>query len=425
MKRSYILLITALALGLTWALRGHFGHEYGAAWAGSIGAMALIIATRRKDWLQNLPAIALLAGLGWGVGGMMSYGIVVGYGRSTDFFNAWYGLVMLGVIGGLYGYIGGGLLGLGLETRKDHKPNWATLIAEMVAIGLLVWAIIIYQFEWNMTPPRSEAWAMTLGAALALAWYCQRNGFGNALVVAGYSALGAGFGFAFGNFLQVLGATSGISFNWWNVMEFSLGFFGGLGMAYGVTRRQWPEIPPLSKRVNMWALIGMVGILPGINIIHAFHWNRLVNMAEQLQKTDISGFVMGQRILGWDIVVISTIIAVILWKRYEKQTEKNPEYLFTMFLITSIAYILMSHIVTGFFYGMTGLNHYLYWVVLFITLLIWKIKGKAEIYEFEHYPKETALRWGIIIPVMIAIIAILALIAISVHGELPGSHNRF
>ena len=38
-------LIVAMALGTAWAVRGKFGHEQGAAWAGAIGSIALILVT--------------------------------------------------------------------------------------------------------------------------------------------------------------------------------------------------------------------------------------------------------------------------------------------------------------------------------------------------------------------------------------------
>ncbi|MBN1559890.1 hypothetical protein JW998_06540, partial [candidate division KSB1 bacterium] len=76
-KRTAILFV-ALALGLAWAIRGHFGHEYGAAWAGAIAGMAVIVAARRDDWASRLPVLSSLAAIGWGAGGMMSYGIIVG-----------------------------------------------------------------------------------------------------------------------------------------------------------------------------------------------------------------------------------------------------------------------------------------------------------------------------------------------------------
>ena len=111
-------LLVALFLALGWAIRGHFGHEWGAAWAGGIAGLAVVVASKRQDWLQRLPTLAALAAIGWAVGGMMSYGVIVGYGRGTDFGNVLYGLTMLGVVGGLYGFIGGGMFGLGVENKK-------------------------------------------------------------------------------------------------------------------------------------------------------------------------------------------------------------------------------------------------------------------------------------------------------------------
>ncbi len=207
--RSISYLFAAITLGLAWAMRGHFGHEWGAAWAGAMGVMAVLLVSKREDWAKRAPALIAIGAIGWGISGMMSYGIIIGYCRSISFGNSFYGYAMLAVLGSLYGFIGGGLFGLGLESSDENKPKWANLIAQMFAGGFLVWGLLIYQMEWFMTPPRSELWAGCLGAAIALAWYLYRHNYKNSLRVAGYAALGAGFGFAFGNFLQTLGATSG------------------------------------------------------------------------------------------------------------------------------------------------------------------------------------------------------------------------
>ena len=58
----------------------------------------------RKDWQQKAPIIGSLGAMGWAIGGMMSYGMVIGYCRGTDIGNVWYGYTMLAVIGGLYGF---------------------------------------------------------------------------------------------------------------------------------------------------------------------------------------------------------------------------------------------------------------------------------------------------------------------------------
>ena len=240
-NRQLILSILAvgMALGTAWAIRGRFGHEQGAAWAGAIGALALLLVAKRTDWYAKAFRITMAAAFGWGISGVMSYGVIVGYGRGTDFVNVYYGLVMLFVLGILYGFIGGGLFGLALIDSKANRIKWHSVITEMIAIGVLFYAVLIDQLGWLMTPPRSEAWAACLGAAVALAWYIKRNSYYAVMKVAGWSALGAGFGFAFGNFLQVMGNVSGVGFNFWNVMEYSIGFFGGIGMAYGTFTSPW------------------------------------------------------------------------------------------------------------------------------------------------------------------------------------------
>lgn len=124
----------------------------------------------------------------------MSYGTIVGYGRSDSFPNVLYGLSMLLVIGGLYGVIGGGLSALMLETSREKKVDWAALVTQMVAGGFLFWGILIYQFGYLMTPPRSELWAASLGAACALLWFLYRNQYRYPMWVAWYTMLGTGFG---------------------------------------------------------------------------------------------------------------------------------------------------------------------------------------------------------------------------------------
>ncbi|MDD2910554.1 MAG: hypothetical protein PHS87_02930, partial [Petrimonas sp.] len=171
------ILMVGMTLGTAWAVRGHFGHEQGAAWAGGIATLGLILVSRRKDWYSKMLPTVLAASVGWGITGMISYGLVVGYGMSNNYPNALYGLTMLFAIGTLFGVLGGGLTGLSLESSKERKVEWGALFAQMGMGGLIVYGLLIQQLEWLMTPPRSEAWAICLGAALALLWYTARKGF--------------------------------------------------------------------------------------------------------------------------------------------------------------------------------------------------------------------------------------------------------
>jgi hypothetical protein len=231
-RQTFIsVLMVAMAFGTAWAIRGKFGHEQGAAWAGAIGAISVVLVAKRSDWYNIL--------------------------------NVYYGLMMLFVIGALYGFLGGGLFALTLSESKEFKISWATLLAEMVAFALLTYGLLINQLEWFMTPPRSELWAACLGAAVALAWFIVRHRQQSALKVAVWAAIGGGVGFSFGNFLQVLGAGSSLPFNLWNIMEYSIGFFGGAGMAYGTLTSSWPshdQIP--EKRSNVMPMLVLAVFIP-------------------------------------------------------------------------------------------------------------------------------------------------------------------
>lgn len=425
MKKIYFLLLPALILGLGWAIRGHFGHEWGASWAGAMGALAIVLVARRADWTRNAPKLAALGAAGWAVGGMMSYGRVIGYCRGTDFWNVAYGFAMLAVIGALYGFIGGGFLGLGLETGERKKPEWAALITQMVAGAWLFWGFLIYQLEWFMTPPRSELWAACLGAAVALAWYLYRKGFHRALRVAGYAALGAGFGFAFGNFIQVLGSAGGLTYNWWNVMEFTLGFCGGLGMAYAVRTRAWPENAPPSRSGNWLALLFVFLFIPFINFVNAFELEKLTRLAEQVGVEDAAAFVTAQRTWGWLVMAVFAIATAVFWRR----NRRGGRYVapFLLFSI-SLYYLLFGYLVKGFFHRpySFGSSDTLYAPILLIVAFLWfSQKERTEAWPGRQGKKENWRQWSILLGILLLVILLIAAIAIQVHDGLGGMHERF
>src|SRR5690606_36676499 len=125
------ILLTGMTLGTAWAIRGQFGHEQGAAWAGGIACLFLIVFAKRKEWISGGLKASLLGAVGWGLGGMMSYGQLVGYGRMNDFPNVAYALLTMFIVGGLYGFLGGGLFGLGIqESSSGKKVAWHLVMVE-------------------------------------------------------------------------------------------------------------------------------------------------------------------------------------------------------------------------------------------------------------------------------------------------------
>jgi len=419
-KNQFIsILIVAMSFGTAWAVRGQFGHEQGAAWAAGIGGLALVLVSNRKDWYNRVISVTLASAIGWGMGGMISYGMVVGYGRSDNFLNASYGLLMLFVIGGLYGLLGGGLTGLTLESAGEKKVKWGSLMAEMVAGGLLAYGFLVMQLEILMTPPRSEAWAFCLGAGLALIWHLARNGYKSSLRVALISMVGAGFGFAFGNFLQVLGSILEINFNMWNVMEYSIGFFGGLALAYGIFTSQWPENVESPKPwENRVAYLIAIVIIPLIVYLESLLYNTLLERLKDFAGSE--GVVMFSSIFSGLLICSVALFGWVKMERVKFMFGKNTVLILFVSFITT--YVTVSFVVTGAFFGNILSNHVLYAVNIIVVVILM---------QKNRNPFSVKLKTGInpeflfLIVSTLIVIVLLTSLLINIHGELGGSHERF
>jgi len=415
----FSLLLVAMSLGTAWAIRGQFGHEHGAAWAGALGSLSVLLVSKRKDWLAKALYATLAGALGWGLGGIMSYGLVVGYGRADDFGNALYGLEMLLVIGGLYGFMGGGFFGLALSDTKKNPIKWAPLIVEMTLGGILFYYFLINQYGWKVNPPRSEVWAVCLGVAVALTWNLIRNKNYVALRVAIFSSLGAGFGFAFGNFLQVLGSVSEIHFNFWNVMEYSLGFFGGIGLAYGTLTAEWePEEQENSVGKKQWFhLLMLVLIIPYIMWQQNFEWERIQSTYVKLLATDDQSV---YHLVIYGSLILTLVMGIYWVAKFRKTAAFSFEEVRKFFFGHWLLYILLSYIVTGAIISTYRIEQYLYLINFFIILLlINRANGEFKPAPFSF--KKAVKIFGAII----LFISLLAFILIQTHGELKGSHKRF
>ena len=406
------MIVVAMSLGTAWAVRGKFGHEQGAAWAGAIGALSVILVAKRNDWYNKVFKIALAGAVGWGIGGMISYGVVVGYGRGSDFVNVYYGLLMLFIIGALYGFLGGGFFGLALVDSKEFKVTWASLVTQMVAFGLLTYGLMINQLEWLMTPPRSELWAACLGASIALAWYVIRHKQQAVLKVAIWSALGAGIGFSFGNFLQVLGSGSSLPFNFWNIMEYAIGFFGGLGMAYGTLTSAWPvsDDQP-AKRSNLVPILLLVVFIPFLIWDQSFVADKLKFLLE-LGGDERTIFTV--QVIS--ILSISLFILIVFVKYY--RSLYSGAAVKAIFALYFGLYIFMSFLLTGIYRH--PIEQYLYLVnMAAILFVVSSLTGNFELSE------DLSGKWLTTTLLAFLIIAALALIAIHSHAELKGSQIRF
>lgn len=420
----FAIIIAAMALATAWAIRGQFGHEQGAAWAGGIGSLAILLLAGRKDWYPKAIKAAFAGAVGWGLGGMMSYGAVVGYGRGVEFVNVYYGLLMLLVIGGLYGFIGGGLFGLVLADTSNSKVKWHQVITELTVGGVIFYYFIIEQLGIAMTPPRSEAWGVCAGIGIALLYYLARTGQHSALRVAVFAGLGGGFGFAFGNFLQVLGNVAQVPFNMWNVMEYSLGFFGGVGMAYATYTSEWPKEEKIALK-NSNLLIPLVGL---VLLIPFFVWQQsfiMKDLSPTLERLEVADPASLFRIVQW-VALLALLALSITWIRKFNRHKNELSGPIEQGIIKEVfigyfgLYILYTILITGSFLSFYRIEQFLY-IANFLVIL-WAMPKLTVSFA----PRPIApVKWTYALLGVIALIAILALIAISTHGEMPGMNRRF
>lgn len=409
------MLLTAMALGTGWAIRGSFGHEQGAAWAGAIGALAVILVAKRQDWYQRFLAAGFAAAAGYGVTGIVSYGKVVGYGAGVDFGNVYYGFLMLFAIGALFGWLGGGLFALALEDRKAKPVNWPMLIVEMTCGGLIVYFFLVREFEWLMTPPRGEEWAACLGMGLALSWYCYRYDYRAPLRVAFFAAIGAGFGFAFGNFLQVMGRSAGLTgLNLWNVMEYSIGFCGGLGLAYGVFTSQWPEEESPVERKSVLIPLLFLGLL-----IPFFVWDQSFNLAHLDNSTpeqwNIQWIALGLVLLFGAFVLQRNFLAA---RKVPQQFEFKSVFLFFLSLLG--LYLLFHVLISDTWGHGPSIEQGLY-LLNFAALFVFLPKLQANWLMGSAGFRKSLL----LLLLLVVVLAVLAFIAIHAHGPVPNMQKRF
>jgi cation transporter-like permease len=423
-KRSWInVLIVAMALGTGHAIRGQFGHEHGAAWAGAIGGLALVLVSGRKDWYKKAFLVALAMAFGWGAGGMMSYGQIAGrYAQSDNIPNIFYGLLMLFIIGGLYGLIGGGFTGLTLNSSGQNKVKWGNLIAEMVAGGLVSYGFLVKQLEIRMTPPRGDEWAICLGAGLALVWYMARNRQFSPIRVAFYTALGGGFGFAFGTFFHLVMNMIKLPFNTWNMAEYSIGFFGGIGLAWGVFSSKWPDESNSPKKwENITAMLVLLFMVPLIIFKESFSYSIFVVRLQHLAN--------GETIAFWNTLSAAVIIAFIIffgwWILVKSAYEIKRREVATLFIVYATAYAVLSYITTGLFHGVfvTNSNHHLYLVN--IIAIVWLSRKNYPAF-FENPTSELRVReWLLVTILAIISIFLMACISIYLHGPTDATYDRF
>ncbi|RLD77892.1 MAG: hypothetical protein DRJ10_11195, partial [Bacteroidetes bacterium] len=229
---------------------------------------------------------------------------------------------------------------------------------------------------------------------------------------------GAGFGFGFGNFLQVLGNVLEIDFNMWNVMEYSIGFFGGSGMAYGVFSSVWPKDDAVPEkwvnRVSMFLVAVFIPLIVFRESLTREHFMKRLGDIPNLESI--------ATISTWFVVIVLLAMIISIFVKLKRPAYNKSDVMF-FFFIYLIVYTLLSYSITGLFAGKTELNHHLY--VINIVVIYFLVRKNYPAVFSNITDKLETKPWAVYLIGIILFLAILSLIAINIHGELGGSHNRF
>lgn len=253
-------LLSAMAGGMGWGIRGQYGHETGAMIAGALIGFALVLLFfPRLTSLGAARAVALMV-LGVSLGGSMTYGQTLGLTHNPALVGNWpaLGWGMLGVFikGGIWIGLAGAFLGMGVSGKR-YRPveGFFLLLGLIVLLVAGIWLLnrpfdpaqrllprIYFSASWHWEPtamqlkPRPECWGGLLLAWLGLSgylWGVRRDRLAASLAAVGF--LAGGVGFALGQSVQAAHAWRPDWFrwgplaalephiNWWNLMEITFG----------------------------------------------------------------------------------------------------------------------------------------------------------------------------------------------------------
>ena len=264
------MILTAMAAGMGWGIRGQYGHETGAMLAGALAGFTLILL-----FVPNASSLAAARGVammtvGIGIGGSMTYGSTIGLTHDPQLLGnvaalRW-GLFGLFIKGGIWIGFAGAFLGMGLGGKRYRPGEIALLMAALLGIMFLgIWLLnspydpenkilprIYFSHDWYWDPdgdikPRREVWGGLLLAWAALTFYVgiiRRDRLGFSMALIGFIAGSLGFSgaqciqafpawhpevFSEGNSAEFFSHV-----NWWNMMETTFGAIFGAILALGL-----------------------------------------------------------------------------------------------------------------------------------------------------------------------------------------------
>lgn len=282
---AWVVASSTVLMALGWGLRGYIGGgPFGAMIPGAF--IGLWLGHLLGLGAARLALVAVFGTVGVAFGGSTTYGQTLGFLRGVPFGGlsggeavAW-GVLGTVVKGGVWGLLGGAMLGLGfvahrLSTRRIAIILAVAAVAAVAGIALINEPRVLY-FSNRLDRPRPEYWAGLLAAAGAILAGAWRAGVGRVPLMFGlFGLVGGGVGFGLGAVEMAVGfrlAPPLDKLPWWKFMEFTFG--ACLGAAWGLAAARMaaelrePAPPPAAPPCPAWPVSLATGaVLVGLGMI--------------------------------------------------------------------------------------------------------------------------------------------------------------
>ncbi|MCC6490773.1 MAG: hypothetical protein IT364_25020 [Candidatus Hydrogenedentes bacterium] len=426
---AVFILFPAIAMLLGWGLRGYIGGgPFGALIPGCYVALSLALLLGYRP--ETAAMAAVFGAVGIGYGGEMTYGQTLGF--LTEKETIYWGLLGCFVKGGIWGLLGGAVLGAGLTRDTYDRKTLVvafiiTIIAFYIGVKLINEPKLIY-FSNREDKPRDESWAGLLFAAIAFLSYLRIRGTRESIAIplrfALWGALGGSIGFAGGALWLAFGKYIPVNqdfASWWKMMEFTFGLL--LGAAFGFcayqnrdrlrVAGQRGEFPPEGVMPLMGALAFVVAIfvafpLLGTSLPEDFakapSWNALI-MRDVLRV--IFGFTffggvaiclgLWSRMAAWHIAVTLTFFHTVLDYTRDLSEVRNFGYVLPLWAQLAVLFTatgIVAYLVHRFQRGPDAVSRLLL-LVLWSCYLAACVRSFAR-WEFFSAP-EGLSAWAVLV----------------------------
>lgn len=348
----------AVAMLVGWGLRGFIGGgPLGAMIPGAMVALLLCLILGMDRRTSAL--IAAFGTVGIALGGQMTYGQTIGFIVQPETFS--WGLLGLALKGGVWGFSGGAMLGLGFSRKQIPRKDVVIGLLVML-VGLIVgWKLIneprLIYFSNLHDKPRAEIWAGLLFGTVALLGFLAFKGHARLpLHFALWGALGGAIGFGGGGLWMVAGkALPQLKqwASWWKFMEFTFGFCFGLALGYAAwlkrasipapvspsdppptAPREWPA--PLLILVTLACALAVLWSEANLDVVCAFTFFGATLLV----------VVLFAESFAWQVTLTLTICAFI-YDLLEKFHE-NPGWVppFAKWIAAALAGLTLAMVIT-------------------------------------------------------------------------------